>query len=256
MPSSRFAIFITARLGSKRLPNKHVIDFGGIRPIEILIRRLKKLALPIVVTTGDEEINYGFKEICKKEGVELFFGNSNNIPLRHLEAARNLNYDFVFSIDGDDVLTAPEGIESIFKKVQSGNFSSGYYHTEGYPFGMNSGGYSRLFLENALRSFSGESLETGWGRIFPQECFIEVPCMSRNEKNWRLSLDYDEDLEVFKNIWDHFNLKLIDASTEEILDYFSRGEVWKLNEHIIAKYWENFHAEKNKEMQKENKLAK
>lgn len=253
MPSNRFALFITARLGSKRLPNKHMIDMGGIRPIEILVRRLKTLNLPIVLTTGNEEINFGFKDLCKKEGIELFFGDATNIPKRHLEAARELNYDFIFSIDGDDILTAPEGVSAILEKIKNSDYTKGFYNTANYPFGVNSGGYSKVFLENALKSFTGDSLETGWGRIFPKDSFISVPCPSNNAKNWRLSLDYDEDLAVFKNIWDHFKGSLITTSTEEILEYFDKNEVWKLNGHIIEKYWENFYAEKKKEIQKEIK---
>lgn len=249
MPSKSFALFITARLGSKRLPNKHMIDLGEIRPIEILIRRLKTLNLPIVLTTGNEEINYSFKDLCKKEGIELFFGDATNIPKRHLEAANELNYDFIFSIDGDDILTAPEGVKAILNKIETSDYSSGFYHTDGYPFGVNSGGYSRAFLASALKSFNGNSLETGWGRIFPKDSFIAVPCLSKNADNWRLSLDYDEDLAVFKNIWNHFKDSLISTSTADILEYFSRNEVWKINEHVIKKYWENFNTEKNKEIQ-------
>lgn len=251
MHSNRIALFITARLGSKRLPNKHMIDMGGIRPIELLIRRLKKLNLPIVLTTGNEEINYEFRGLCEKEEIELFFGDAKNIPLRHLEAAQKLNYDFIFSIDGDDILTALEGVESLLNKIQKESDLNRFFHTDGYPFGMNSGGYSRAFLENALSTFKGDSLETGWGRIFPKESFVAVACTSQNEVSWRLSLDYDEDLEVFKNIWNHFKGSLINASTDEILNYFSKNEVWKLNHHIIEKYWNNFHTEKDKEIQNE-----
>jgi len=253
MSSSKIALFITARLGSKRLPNKHIIDMGGIRPIELLIRRLKKLGFPIVLTTGNEEINKGFIDIASKEGVELFFGNVNNIPLRHLEAANKLNYDFIFSIDGDDLLTAPEGILAIYNKIKHTPFTDGYFYSDGFPFGMNAGGYSKNFLEKAVKSFSGESLETGWGRIFSKDSFVPVTCISTNASNWRLSLDYDEDLEVFTKIWKHFGSSLIDASSEEILKYFADQKIWEFNAHIIEKYWQNFNAEKSQEMARELK---
>lgn len=90
MQSKRFALFITARLGSKRLPNKHMIDLGNIRPIEILIRRLKILNLPIVLTTGNEEINYSFKDLCKKEGIELFLVMQLIFPRDILKPQMNL----------------------------------------------------------------------------------------------------------------------------------------------------------------------
>ncbi|MBC7428146.1 MAG: hypothetical protein H7336_06015 [Bacteriovorax sp.] len=253
MHSNRFALFITARLGSKRLPNKHIIDMGGVRPIELLIRRLKILGLPIVVTTGDEPINYGFKEICKNEEVQLFFGEAENIPLRHLQAAKELNYDFIFAIDGDDLLTAPEGVMAIVKKIQNEDFSKSFYNTSGFPFGMNSSGYSKTFLETAINNFKGENLETGWGRIFSKESVVVIPCESKNADNWRLSLDYDEDFAVFKNIWMHFKSDLITASSKEVLEYFDKNEVYKLNQTVIEKYWENFQSERSKEIQKELK---
>lgn len=250
---NRIAIFITARLGSKRLPNKHIIDMDGIIPIEILIRRLKKIGFPIVITTGDEEINRKFIDIAQKEDVELYFGSVNNIPLRHLEAATKFNVDFIFSIDGDDILTAPEGVKAISEEIKThSSFPDCYFYSTGFPFGMNSGGYSREFLEKSLKTFAGNSLETGWGRIFSKESFYPVPCLSKNADDWRLSLDYIEDLEVFKDIWSHFGLSLIEASSEDILTYFEENEVWKLNSNVIAKYWENFNTEKKLEILKES----
>jgi spore coat polysaccharide biosynthesis protein SpsF (cytidylyltransferase family) len=248
MLSNKVALFITARLGSQRLPNKHIIDINGIKPISILIRRLKKLNIPIVLTTGSEDINLAFEELCKEEGIQIFFGSPSNIPLRHLEAAEKLNYDFILSIDGDDILTAPEGVLQILEKIQSGADPDNFFYTSGYPFGMNASGYSLPFLKESLSTFSGEKLETGWGRIFPKTNYIQIECHSQNAENWRLSLDYIEDLEVFQNIWNHFKHLLTDIETSVILDYFSKNEVWKLNEHIILKYWENFNTEKSKEI--------
>lgn len=252
MQSNKIALFITARLGSTRLPSKHIIDMGGIRPIELLIRRLRKLNLPIVLTTSDEEINQGFKVICEKEQIELFFGDAKNIPLRHLQAAKKLKYDFIFSIDGDDVLTAPEGVEALLKKIETEDFTKSFYNTSGFPFGMNSSGYATIYLENALNKFKGDSLETGWGRIFSKESAAIISCESLNAENWRLSLDYNEDMDVFKNIWMHFKEELVNKSTNEILEYFSTNQVWKLNERVIEKYWENFQSEKSKEIEKES----
>ena len=65
------------------------------------------------------------------------------------------NYDFVISIDGDDIFCAPEGIKKIYKKMIT---SSKYVKTDGYPFGMNSMGLSKKFiLESTSRILRNQS---------------------------------------------------------------------------------------------------
>ena len=59
---------ITARTSSKRLPKKILRKFGKLRTIDIIIKRAKKIGLPIILATSnlksdDNLVNYVKKKI-------------------------------------------------------------------------------------------------------------------------------------------------------------------------------------------------
>src|SRR5688572_18420805 len=159
------AIFVTARLGSSRLPRKHLLPAGERVMVEVLIDRIRHAFgrdLLLVIATSDEQENREFERFAAK-GVTVFYGSLNNIPLRHLEAARALDVAHIVSVDGDDVLCSPAAMTAIRDALASG---SRYATTVGLPLGMNSFGYSTEFLEEAMRGWADKILETGWGRVF------------------------------------------------------------------------------------------
>ena len=253
MPSNKkIGILITARMGSSRLPQKHILDMGGVSPIVVLIRRLKQSGFPIVIATGNKEENVDFLKIAEEEGVEVYFGSPKNIPLRHLQACRSFAFDFAISVDGDDILTSPEAVGMIVNRYLMFGDESKYYHTSGLPFGINCGGYSQFYLDKVLKNLEKDVvLETGWGRIFSKESFENILVESKNAENWRLSLDYEEDFEVFKALWLLHKEKLIEMTTAEILKSFEENQFYKINENVVTLYWENFNSELLREKKNE-----
>ena len=123
-PNQHGCIGIIARLGSTRLPNKHIIDINGNPIIFYLINRIKnqflyelnQSCLDIFILTGNEKENKVLGDIANNCGISIFYGDPNNIPNRLLQAVNEYNFDYIISIDGDDVLCAPEGIRKVFEK--------------------------------------------------------------------------------------------------------------------------------------------
>jgi len=244
------AIFITARLGSSRLPQKHIQSVGeGLTCLELLISRMETTGLPVVLVTSDEAMNKPFEKLSAKMGIEIFYGSVNNIPKRHVDAAKKFEVDFIFGIDGDDIFCAPEGVNKISSKLDSEEIGpDNFICIKGYPFGMNPISYSSKFLEKSLSRVTEGQLETGWGRIFPPDKIVNLEIKSRNEDNWRLTLDYEEDLEVFRAVVREIGIeRILTSSSTEILDVFSSKSIWKLNESMIEGYWENFNSQVDKE---------
>lgn len=251
MHSDKIGILITARLGSSRLPDKHIQNLGGITPIALLIRRLKQCGYPIVISTSIEDANKHFSQVANEEGVKVFFGSPSNIPLRHLQTCEAFDFDFALSVDGDDVLTAPEAINVVAENFLNSLDFTKYFYTKGYPFGMNCGGYSKSYLTTVLKNHESSTLETGWGRIFPKESYFEINVRSKNYDNWRLSLDYPEDFEMFKAIWNLIGVHIFTMPTSEILKKFEEKEIFKINQSVIEKYWSNFNTEMHREKNNE-----
>ena len=148
-------VFITARLGSTRLSEKHLIEVKGKPFIEWLIERfqtkfyqkIKKKELKIFVTTSINPENQKFELILDKNQVEIFYGSDENIPLRHLDCAEKNNIDHIISIDGDDILCSTEATSLVVEKLLDG---FNIVQTSGLPIGMNVTGYNTKFLKKSL----------------------------------------------------------------------------------------------------------
>ena len=104
-------ILITARLGSTRLSQKHLIEVNDKTFIEWLVERFKtefrkELSagqMKIIIATSTKAENTKFNELFKSNVVEVFHGSDQNIPLRHLECANINQLEYILSVDGDDI---------------------------------------------------------------------------------------------------------------------------------------------------------
>jgi spore coat polysaccharide biosynthesis protein SpsF (cytidylyltransferase family) len=248
------ALLVSARSGSKRLPQKHFAKLNDkYSALDILCTRLNNMLSTenisvCVVTTTNEEDRIFDKAVPSK--TEVFHGSVDNIPYRQYQAAKSLNADLVVAIDGDDTLTCPEAISLLMRKYnETQDASEKLFYTVGLPFGMNVSCYSTELLGKLIEGKETQKLETGWGRIFPQENRVEVPCHIADfpEKEVRFTLDYEEDLKFFTKVVGYFQDKIFTTSTASIIDYVVKNEIYKCNESVVAKYWENFHIEKGLE---------
>ena len=246
-------VFITARLGSSRLSEKHLIDVKGKLMIEWLVDRysfafrelIDKNELKIFITTSVKIENKKFEFIFENSNVEIFYGADSNIPLRHLECAKANSIDYILSVDGDDILCSIEASKIILKKLlEIGNLVK----TIGLPLGMNVMGYSTLFLEKSLNNNSIEKLETGWGKIFDEKDTITIKIENNlNCENIRMTLDYKEDVLFFNNVINGIGNEINTISDKDLLENIIKNNWSKANENLIDTYWENFNEQKKVE---------
>lgn len=248
-------ILVTSRLGSTRLKKKHLLEVNGKPILYYLLSRLisefkkeiEQNLVQVVIATSDESENQEF-EGFGQFGAGVFYGSINNIPLRHLQTAKALEFDNIISIDGDDILCSVTGARSIYETLKSG---AKYVKTINLPFGMNSAGYTTIFLEDSLAGNHGDFLETGWGRIFDPEQIVEVDTrFPVNNDSLRFTLDYEMDFVFFKAIIEDFREGIITASDKDIVDLVISRELYKLNESISQAYWQNFSENVAKEQTK------
>lgn len=200
----KIGVLINARLGSKRLPKKHLRDIGGKTAIERLLDRIEHIRacnVQIIIATGTQQENQPFLPIARQRRVEVFFGDSHNIPKRHLDCARAYNLDAIVSIDADDVLTSPVAMSEAISALEDGHQ---LVRTEGLPFGLNVlWGYAVEYLARpSIQSPpGGGNMDTGWGRVFPDKPYVCYHDICDAEKI-RATLDYPEDLRFFRAVYE------------------------------------------------------
>jgi spore coat polysaccharide biosynthesis protein SpsF (cytidylyltransferase family) len=246
-------IFITARLGSTRLYQKHLIEIAGKPMIKWLVDRysigfqneIKDQKIKIFLTTSKNQENNLFDTIFENSNIEIFYGADSNIPLRHLECAKANSIDYILSVDGDDILCSIDASKIVLKKlVETGNLVK----TIGLPLGMNVMGYSTLFLEKSLENNPIEKLETGWGKIFDERDIITIEIENNfNYENIRMTLDYNEDVLFFNNVITGIGNEINSISDKDLVKNIINNNWSKANDNLNDTYWENFNEQKKAE---------
>lgn len=244
-------VFITARLGSTRLSEKHLIEVNGKTLIQYLTERfsiafeerIKKNELKLFITTSVESENKKFETIFDPNEVTIFYGSDDNIPLRHLECAQQYDIDHIVSIDGDDILCSTEASQLVIDGLLKG---SKMIYTTGLPLGMNISGYSKTFLENSLIGIESQKLETGWGRIFDKNEIEIVPLeFPEHIAKLRMTLDYEPDAAFFKKVIS--SIDVLNVSDNVLINSIIENNWDQLNSHLDDIYWSNFNKQKEEE---------
>lgn len=237
-------ILITARMGSTRLRDKHLRPVTGRPVLAWLVERIEReFAAEIaagsvvpVLATGDEGRNAPLAALCEGSALRMFYGDDDNVPRRHLQAAEALGLDAMVSVDGDDILCDPQAMREVQRLLAGG---AQVAKTSGLPLGMNSWGYSRGALQAALAAADLALLETGWGRIFeglPAQA-TELPCPQAELV--RATLDYDQDLAFFKRCIEEIDGWPRLSAAALVREIVGRG-INDENLGVSETYWENF----------------
>ena len=249
----KIGYFLTARLGSSRLPRKHLLEAKGRALLEVLAGRIvhafgtefRDGRASLVIVTSDEPENREF-ECFATLGAKVYYGSKRNIPLRHLQAAQALGLAAIVAVDGDDVLCSTEAMRAVCAGLLRGE---DYTNTAGLPLGMNAFGYNVGFLRRSLRGNEQKTLETGWGYIFDGAKRVTNPMKLRGEipENLRFTVDYPEDYAFFCAIIEYFGERIYSASDQEIVDYVVAEHLSKITAPIAEKYWRDFRAVRDRE---------
>ena len=161
-----------------------------IRPVA------KQLGLNIFLATGSVSVNQAYQEF----GVTVFHGNDENLPERHLELAQQEQITHIINVDGDDICISPDAIRNCAYALEKG---SDWVRTKGLPIGMNASGYSVQGLYSFREHFQRKSVfDTDWLGFVKDWTTIDrhipsIPCAHE----WKVTLDYPEDLEFFRLLY-------------------------------------------------------
>lgn len=239
-------IFITVRTGSTRLPGKALKEVMGRPIISYLITRIKEINQSvgkiIICTTTLCEDNV-LDDIAKDHGVFCFHGDKDNIIKRHLQCANEYDIDFIVNIDGDDILCDPEYVKLIIKLANESNDYE-VIRTCDLPFGTNSMGYKKIVLEMISQKIEIANIDTGWGLLINDTSIFAIKDIYADESeksDCRLTLDYEEDFILFKNIIEKLFIGNEYVTQKSVIDYLNNNpNIKNINSHLNKKYWENF----------------
>lgn len=234
------AIFLSARDKAKRLPKKLFLEIKGKPIIEHLIDRLKTAKLPdlIVLCTSINPDDITLVETAEKNGIQFFQGSEDDKLDRYLKAAGRFGVDFMTVVDGDDIFCDPEYIDKIIEKFKKTD--ADYIICNNLPLGVTAFGISQEGLKKVCE-LKGETDTEVWGGYFTETGLFKVAYLEPDKElrhpEYRMTLDYKEDFEFFKTVFDKLYAPDKVFSLKEIIQLLEK-EPWiaKINSQVQKLY--------------------
>ncbi|MFH1841393.1 MAG: glycosyltransferase family protein [Candidatus Nealsonbacteria bacterium] len=205
-------IFIQARMGSIRLPGKVLMKICGKTVIELIVERLQKVKDidRIVLVTSNKKQDEPLVKESKKLKIDYFKGSEENVLDRFYQASLKFKPDNIIRVTGDcpliDFNLINKGLK-IFKKGNYDVLSNTRVRTfpDGFDFEIfKSGVLKTSWQENKFK----EKFINPVKYLLEKKKFKNKDLINnKNLSNIRLILDYKEDFELIKKIYESFKNK-------------------------------------------------
>ncbi len=232
---------IVARCTSTRLPNKATRKIAGKETIALVINRMKRCKKVdcVILATSTDPSDDILVEIAQREGVYSFRGSLENVALRYLEASKYFAIDHFVRVTGDALLCDEVMVDKAIE--------SHLYHSCDVTFMKNMpfGTHKEIASINALQTIVEKAEQPNNTEYL--EYFLEndryfsvnyVEADYEFDPQLRLTLDYEEDLQLFDKIYTHFfeigNPKF---SLKEALCWLGKNpDIASINKNMMQKF--------------------
>lgn len=234
-------VIIAARLKSSRLKRKALLKIGDLPSVEKCIQsclRLPATAHTVLATSTAEE-DAELKDYTYAPQVVFHKGHPEDVIQRYLDVTRKYNLDVVIRVTADMPYVSPEITEILLQS----HFESGADYTAAKAFSVGTAPeiINVQALEEVKKHFPNADYSEYMTWYFQnnKEHFkvnmIDLP--KELVRDYRLTLDYQEDLDLFNALENYLKELNKEGTTAEIFEYLDKNpEVANLNSHISLKY--------------------
>jgi len=234
---NEIGIIVQARLSSTRFPKKIIQPlWGDYTCLDYLLKRLKTVKHKnkiIIATTTNPVDDLLIKELERhKDDIFIYRGSENNVLSRTAEAAEFFDIDTIIDITSDCVFADPSLIDYMFLIFAH----HGYHYlsnvmTRSFPVGFDIQIYKTAVLKSLLKQSINEEHKThsGWNIVnYSRDLQAMLgdlkignyPALFEYFKpDWRIVLDYKEDLELLKVIANNVSFE---SRYTEIMDFLMK----------------------------------
>jgi spore coat polysaccharide biosynthesis protein SpsF len=228
---------IQVRMSSSRLPGKALLPVLGRPLLSWVISRVKlaRTLDRIVVATTLEADDDRIVGLCRQEEVECFRGSKDDVVDRFYRCAVRYSPAGILRITADCPLIDPEIIDMVVGKFLSTGGSLDLVSNDGdsYPDGLDAGIYSFRALERIHREAylpSDREHITPYIWSHPELFSVEVLPCSENLSHFRLTVDYEEDLDLVRKVYAALYPSNPSFKWLDVIDFLIRNpEIYTLN---------------------------
>ncbi len=234
----RYIITITVRMKSTRLPKKILLPIKGKRYIDHMIERLKLAKKPsdIVLCTSPLEDDDILIDIAKEKGIKYYRGHPDDVMLRIYNGAKKYNADVLVSTTGDNAFTDPIFMDKMIEFFE--NKEADFTFSKELPIGIQSYIVRLSTMKDAIEKKDENDTEIWGGYLNRPDIYrvyeykVSDPLFKHPE--WRLTLDYPEDYQLFKNIFDYLYKEGKIFDLKEIMTLLrNKPEIMELNKFSV-----------------------
>ena len=250
---------ITGRLKSTRLPKKLLLEIKGKTVIEHMIDRLK-LAIQvheIIICTSGHDQDKPLIDIAKQNKVKSYTGDPDDVLSRLLGAADHFGLDYILNITADCPFADPGYADKIVEEFN--NTNADLIRQFDLPHGVFSYGIKVDALRKVVSIKDSNDTEV-WGRYFVDTGMFDVLDLDvenshHNRPGLRMTLDYQEDFDFFKTIFDELYVEDKVFSLDDILNLLDRKpEIININKHCSDKFKKRFVSQSEPKLKKVKKV--
>ncbi len=239
---ANIAVIIACRLKSSRLPKKAVLKIGDLSSVEVCIKNalsLKNINSVILATSDLEEdaelVNYKYSD-----QVIFHKGDPEDVIERYLGIIEKLKIDTIVRVTADMPFISDEILQPLLRS----HFQSGADYTRGNKASL--GTNLEIINTQALRKVKSFFPSANYSEYMTYYFTNNRSHFRINEidlpedfvRNYRLTLDYEEDLILFNKIVEHLDENKLEKNLRNIIEYLDKNpEVAKINSGLEVKYF-------------------
>ena len=231
---------IQARMSSIRLPNKIFKKILGKPLLWHVVNRLKfskKIDKIIISTTIEQRDNFVYNW-CKKNNIEVFRGDENNVLKRYYDTCIFLNLkddDIVIRITSDDPFKEPYLIDNMLNVMEKENLDFIYNNKPiSYPEGLDVEIFKFSLMKNNINL-----IKEDFDKEHVTQYFYRMNIKKKNFKNdvdlsyLRWTIDTKLDMKMVRKIYKNLYKEGYLFSMKDILEFLEKNpDISKINSEV------------------------
>ena len=258
---TRIVTVVQARLGSSRLPGKVMMDIMGKPLLLRMIKRVQRarLAGTIVIATTTEPADDVIEQLCAQNGLNCYRGSKDDLLDRHYQAALPFTPDAVVKIPSDCPLIDPAVIDKVLQYYIDTNFDFvSNLHPATYPDGND----VEVIRWSAMVKARNEATRTLEREHTTPYIWENPDLFTIGNVIWesgldysmsdRWTIDYPEDFEFIKTVYEHLYPVNPDFNLEDIVHLTRQNpDIYAINSKYAGVNWYRNHLDELKTITKD-----
>jgi N,N'-diacetyllegionaminate synthase len=237
----KIAAIVAVRMKSSRLKQKAILPIQGMSSIERCLDNCLKFPVidEVILATSTLEEDAVLKEYTLQGRVKFWQGDPEDVISRYLGACEKYDIDVIIRVTGDCPVISPEIAGYLLKA----HFAAGADFTESRRFavGSNSQVYNVEALKRVIQLVGKADYSehmtlymTNNPNIFKVN-YVELP--EELIRDYRLTLDYQEDLDMFNELFKKLQEQNLDSTLVNVFKVLDENpHIPKINAHKTLLY--------------------